>query len=758
MNQKTPGVFQPIRDPCVSHRITGVCSFASSEMNAAPSPMSPQRLALDLQQAREELKLERQRTLQLLDEVHRQNIELDRLKNSVHRESNSRLQAEDALDKTRDRLQLAVEAAGLALWDWLLSDPQVFLSARWGEMIGDVVVEGYWDLASLRERVHPNDLLQIQDQLQQLIRGQTPRGVATYRVHTNIGWRWLETHGVVAERDAAGRAIRLMGTHADVTERKRAEEATIHARDLAQQASKTKSEFLANISHEVRTPLNAIMGLTQLLMTSPLNAEQLHWLELMNGSAQALLALLNDVLDLARIEAGKMTVEQVAFSPNDLLEELGALYSQQARSKSIHWAMQLSVEMPSQILGDPGRLRQILQNLLSNAIKFTPSQGRIELVSNVVSRLGDKSPHLEIQVRDTGIGIAPEQREKIFEAFIQADSSTARHYGGSGLGLAISHKLIRLLGGTIALESELGQGSCFTITLPITSTAPTQASATRPSGTASPPASAPTDTNQNLDGMRVLVAEDHPVNQLLMKEFMNALGCRMRLAQNGGEAIAQWEQGDLDLILMDVQMPGTNGLDAARQIRQLEHERQRPHIPIIAITANAMNGDREMCLSAGMDGYISKPLNRERLRQVMLQALQHDKSASTATLPAKPPASLPATASTPAVSSSREKVQQLLVALSDDPQSRKDFAEALSKDLPHRVQLLEQALDLRDATLAIEQAHLLRNALGLISAERESRLARGLEMAAAAGEWSLFSKAFPLLKTSIEQLAQLITD
>lgn len=721
--------------------------------------MSAQRLALDLQQARDELQRERQRTLQLLEEVHQQNIELDRLKNSMHRESNSRLQAEEALDKTQERLQLAVDAAGLALWDWLLSDPQVFLSARWAEMIGDVAVEGYWDLASLRERVHPNDLLHVQQQLQQLIRGQVPRGVATYRVHTAIGWRWLETHGVVAERDAAGRAVRLMGTHADITERKQAEEATIHARDLAQQASKAKSEFLANTSHEVRTPLNAIMGLGQLLMSTPLNAEQQHWLQLMNGSAQALLGLLNDVLDLARIEAGKMAIEQVLFRPNDLLEEVGALYSEQARNKSITWSMHLSPERSSHLQGDPGRLRQVLQNLLSNAIKFTPPRGRIELRSNLVRRPGDTTAWLEIQVQDTGIGIAPEQQAKIFEAFTQADASTARHYGGSGLGLAISHKLVKLMHGTIGLESELGRGSTFTVAFPISPLTLDQAPSNGLVCTPSRPASVPSNAEDRLTGKRILVAEDHPVNQLLMKELMKGLGCQMRLAQNGAEAVAYWEEGNLDLILMDVQMPGTNGLDAARQIRLLERLRQRPHIPIIAITANAMNGDREVCLAAGMDGYISKPLNREQLRQAMLQALSCGGSAPTPAcgngatdIPAK------ATATTAPLPSSRERVQQLLRDLSDDLQSQKEFAEALGKDLPYRVNLLEQALTDKNAALAIEQAHLLRNALALISADRESRLARGIEMAAAAGEWSLFAKAFPLLKASIEELRQLITN
>ena len=280
---------------------------------SANSPHSPQRLALDLQRARDELELERQRTHQLLDEIDRQNAELDRLRSSVHREANSRLLAEEALDESRERLQLAVEAAGLALWDWHLKSPQIFMTARWGEMIGDVAIDGYWAYDTLMDRIHPDDRSRIEVASKKLAEVRSTKLVSEYRVRSGDGWIWVESHGMVAEHDSQGRPLRLMGTLADISERKRIEADMQRARDQAEQANRAKTEFLANTSHEIRTPLNALMGLTQLLMDSPVNAEQRSWLELMDSSAHTLLNMLNDVLDLSRIEAGKMDVERVRY-------------------------------------------------------------------------------------------------------------------------------------------------------------------------------------------------------------------------------------------------------------------------------------------------------------------------------------------------------------------------------------------------------------------------------------------------------------
>ncbi|MDP3045832.1 MAG: histidine kinase dimerization/phospho-acceptor domain-containing protein, partial [Bacillota bacterium] len=273
------------------------------------NPNSPQRLALDLQRAYLDLKKERERTDLLLTEVTRLQGALEGVKGSARREVDSRLQAEEALNETEERLQLAVEATGLALWDYRFPFTDVYLTARWGELIGDVALEGSWKTDDLVGRLHPDDAPRVKHELRRLIKGEVQRASGEYRFKTAEGWIWLETHAMVVETDAKGRASRLLGTHADVSQRKQLEERALHARTLAEQASRAKSEFLANMSHEVRTPLNAIMGLNQLLQQTALTGEQRQWLGLMEDSSRALLRLLNDVLDLSRIEAGKLQLE-----------------------------------------------------------------------------------------------------------------------------------------------------------------------------------------------------------------------------------------------------------------------------------------------------------------------------------------------------------------------------------------------------------------------------------------------------------------
>jgi signal transduction histidine kinase/DNA-binding response OmpR family regulator len=706
---------------------------------------SPERLALDFQRAVQELHQERLRTQQLLAEVERQNHELDRLRSSVHRESNSRLLAEEALDETRDRLQLAVEAAGLALWDWQLPSDKVFLTARWGEMLGDIPMDGYWDTKVLRERTHPEDRAQLKVVTQELLSGRKTRSAAQFRVRSAEGWIWVESHGMVAEHDSQGQPIRLMGTHADITERKHVEAESLQARELAEQASRTKSEFLANISHEVRTPLNALMGLTRLLMDSRLNEEQKSWLDLMDSSAHALLGLLNDVLDLSRIEAGKLDIEKVPFRLHETLEELSTLYSGQAHAKSMGWHLKLASNLPSMVEGDPGRLRQVMANLLSNALKFTPKGGQIRVSAQVqTNALGRRL--LQLQVQDSGVGIAKDHQSTIFDAFTQADASTARRFGGSGLGLAICAKLTRLMGGNIELLSELGQGSTFTVTLPLH----------EPVVSNDDPKSAPaeleevTKANQRFTGMTVLVAEDHPVNELLINQLLKRLGCQVRNARDGEQAVQLWNQGGVDLVLMDVQMPGTNGLQATRMIREQEILQSKRHTPIVAVTANAMKGDREACLAAGADGYTPKPVSPQALIRAMDEVLQRTSGhPMVSTLPSdeEPEHKAPAAAGALDLDKLRRR-------LYGDEATLRQLAQAMRSDLDHRLQKLQQALRSRDPELAIAHAHGLKGSLGSMTAERGARLAKGLELAALSRDWSLFGRALPLMQSEAQQIDQ----
>lgn len=708
-------------------------------------PHSAQRIALDLQRALQEVRQERERVRLLMAELDRQNAELDRLRSSVHRESNSRLLAEEALDETRDRLQLAVEAAGLALWDWQLPSPQMFLTARWGEMLGDVAMEGYWDTSGLLDRVHPEDRARVEATTRTLLNGTQQRNVSQHRVRTADGWLWIESHGMVAEHDTKGRPIRLMGTIADIGKRKRVEAEGERARELAEQASRAKSEFLANISHEVRTPLNALMGLTRLLIDSPLNPEQKNWLELMDSSAHALLALLNDVLDLSRIEAGKLSIEHVRFPLHDTLREVAALYAEQARAKPLDFALELAPGLPVQMQGDPGRLRQVLGNLLSNALKFTPRGGRIRVTAQPLTAAGTRQRLLRLRVQDSGVGISPKQQATIFDAFTQADASTARRYGGSGLGLAICARLVQLMGGGIELQSGLGQGSVFTVTLPLEE------------GTATDhaPLSAPIELNevaqagQRFAGLTVLVAEDHPVNELLMNQLLQRLGCTVRNARDGEQAVQQWSQGGVDLVLMDVQMPGSNGLQATRRIRELEIARGLPHTPIVAVTANAMNGDREACLAAGMDGYTPKPVSPQALMHAMDQALLRAQG-----LPPRAPGA-PVTPEaegrSPAAAGALD-VPKLLRRLDGDRETLRALAQAMRSDMEQRLRELQAALVAQDADRAVAHAHGLKGSLGSMTAERGARLAKGLELAARSRDWQLFARALPLMQAEAQQI------
>jgi signal transduction histidine kinase/DNA-binding NarL/FixJ family response regulator/HPt (histidine-containing phosphotransfer) domain-containing protein len=710
--------------------------------------MSAQRLALDLQQSREALAEERKNVEKLLEEMDRLNDQVDRLRSSTRRESDSRLLAEGALDKTRERLQLAVDAAGLALWDWLIGSPEAFLTARWGEILGSVALEGHWKLADLLALVHPEDRARMQAAARTLLTGSDGPVVAQYRVRTADGWLWIESHGMVAERDRQGKPLRLMGTLADISQRKRVEDEVMQARQMAEQANHAKSDFLANISHEVRTPLNALMGLTQLLLESSLSPEQKRWLDLMDSSSQALLHLLNDVLDFSRIEAGKLTVENMRFDLHALLDEMASLHAAQAHSKSLRWALIRAPDVPRFTQGDPNRLRQVILNLLSNAFKFTPPEGKVEL-------LVDAGPAgLGLRVRDTGIGITKAKQDSIFEAFTQADQSTHRSYGGSGLGLAICARLIQLMGGQISVSSEPGQGSTFTVTLPQADPAAHEIIASEPE---SLPAVEKPMVSQRFAGLTVLAVDDHPINELLMEKHLTRLGCHVRIARNGHEAVAEWERGGLDLILMDVQMPGMNGLDATGKIRAAEAENQRPRTWVIAITANATTGDRATCLAAGMDGYVSKPIRQADLLDAMdaaLTAIQARRgapgeTASGALASREQPTTL-ATGRLTAVHETGGYAQPPEPVV--DADTAQQIVRLLNKDLPHRLELLTKAGVTRDTAIALEQSHLLVGILGMSSAPKAARLARGLELAVQADNWTLYSKVLSLFEAEIATL------
>jgi signal transduction histidine kinase/AmiR/NasT family two-component response regulator len=380
-------------------------------------------------------------------------------------------------------------------------------------------------------------------------------------------------------------------------------------------ATRAKDEFLANLSHEVRTPLNAIIGLIRLLRKTTLSDEQTSYVQLMDSSAAALLELLNDVLDFSKIEAGKLALESVGFSILQWAEDTVTPHALQAGTQGVKLHLDLDPALPADLLGDPGRLRQVLVNLLSNAVKFTKSGGIQVKIMRLANRSHDPEGviHLGVKVRDTGIGMSKEQQAHIFDAFTQADASTTRRYGGTGLGLAICQRLVTAMGGKLSVRSEVGKGSEFRFYVPVRQATSVDKQMTEPMALDA----------SHWSKLRVLVAEDQAINQLLIRKLLEGTGCELSLVSDGEQAIAHWQSRPVDLILMDVQMPVMDGMAATMEIRKREKQRGS-YTRIIALTAHAMAGDQERCLAAGMDGYVTKPVSMEALNECVRHVLNRD--------------------------------------------------------------------------------------------------------------------------------------
>jgi signal transduction histidine kinase/ActR/RegA family two-component response regulator len=410
------------------------------------------------------------------------------------------------------------------------------------------------------------------------------------------------------------RAFRL------VSERTRelADEArqSARARDDAVQASNAKSVFVSTVSHELRTPLAGVIGTTDLLLETELDAQQLEYADIVRSSSEGLLLVINDILDYSKMEAGKFELDPIGFALSELIAESCALVLPGAHAKGLEVKVHVDQDLPGWLKGDATRIRQVVINLLSNAVKFT-AKGRVTVHASATPVTGGKSL-IRVAVTDTGIGIDKETLARLFQPFTQADSSTARKYGGTGLGLTISAQLIEMMGGSVSAESTPGKGSTFAfeLTLPLADEGDQAAR-----GPAKFDALGARDANGRLteDAPLVLVAEDNPVNQMLAARLLDRCGYRSEVVADGNEAVDAFEHKNYTAILMDCQMPALDGYEATQAIRS--RERAPAHIPIIATTAHSMSGDREKCLAAGMDDYISKPIRAAELRDALARSI-----------------------------------------------------------------------------------------------------------------------------------------
>ena len=371
--------------------------------------------------------------------------------------------ARRALARAKERLDLALDSSNLALWDWDLTTGRFYMSERWKLMLGEPAGETVTTLLELGAMVHPDDYHHVQRVIQDTLKGVSATHRVEQRMRARNGeWRWIYSHGRVVERDAQGRALRMIGTNADITELKTVEQQLREAKEIAEAASRTKSQFLANMSHEIRTPMNGMLGMTELLLDSPLDDAQRHLAQTALRSGQALLGMINDVLDFSKIEAGKLELDRTDFRLRDMIEDVAGLFAERAQSNALEINCVLSPDVPLWVRADSGRLRQILANLLSNAIKFT-EHGEISIRAALVARR-ESELSCAFEVSDTGCGIAQAIQQSIFQEFDQGDAGTARRYGGTGLGLSIVQRLAQLMGGSVGVESQVGVGSTFWFT------------------------------------------------------------------------------------------------------------------------------------------------------------------------------------------------------------------------------------------------------------------------------------------------------
>lgn len=510
--------------------------------------------------------------------------------------------ASERVAKSERQLKFALEGSSDGIWDWDIKASEIYFSSQLAETFGSPSTIKLQTPTDMQAVVHPDDFARTEASITAHLTGQTEIHESQARLKLKDGsWKWFLTRGKISERDLDGTPTRMTGVHIDISRLKATEKLLEDSRNELVKATQAKSQFFATMSHEIRTPLNGILGMANLLADTKLDEEQKKFTDVLVTSGKALFAVVNDVLDFSRMDAGKTQLERAPFSLAQLTRSQIDLLRPEADKHGITLQADIEPDLNVNRMGDPGRIAQLMLNLLNNAIKFTP-QGSV----TIKLRSAGAAPMVRVEVIDTGIGLSEDQIGILFEPFVQADGSTSRKYGGTGLGLSICKRLCELMGGRIGVISSLGSGSTFWFELPLDL-------AERPVTTLTKDSQA--HSASELSAFHILVAEDNEPNQILIRKLLQKIGCACTIVNNGKDVLTALKSQTFDAILMDCQMPEQDGYETTRRIRA--GETPNATIPIIALTANAMIDDERACLAAGMDAFLTKPIARAKLAEML---------------------------------------------------------------------------------------------------------------------------------------------